>query len=72
MSRSREQWLHDIGARYKALENFTQEDARLQFLRILRSLPYGALSVEATLENTILMTGVCRIHWVLIEKYVCR
>ena len=41
MSRPREEWLHDVGARYKALENFTQEDARLQFLRILRSLPYG-------------------------------
>lgn len=44
MSRPREEWLHDVGSRYKALENFTQEDARLQFLRILRSLPYGARS----------------------------
>ncbi len=42
MSRPREEWVHDIGSRYRALENFTQEDARLQFLRILRSLPYGA------------------------------
>ena len=33
--------MHNIESRYKALENFTQEDARLQFLRILRSLPYG-------------------------------
>jgi hypothetical protein len=41
MSRPREEWLHNIGSRYRALENFTQEDARLQFLRILRSLPYG-------------------------------
>jgi FERM central domain len=41
MSRPREEWVHNIGSRYKALENFTQEDARLQFLRILRSLPYG-------------------------------
>jgi hypothetical protein len=41
MSRPREEWVHSIGSRYKALENFTQEDARLQFLRILRSLPYG-------------------------------
>ena len=41
MSRPREEWVHNIGSRYKALENFTQEDARLQFLRILCSLPYG-------------------------------
>jgi FERM central domain len=41
MSRPREEWVHNIESRYKALENFTQEDARLQFLRILRSLPYG-------------------------------
>ena len=32
----------DVLARYKALEQFSKEDARLQFLRILRSLPYGA------------------------------
>jgi len=43
MSRPREEWVHDVRSRYRALENFTQEDARLQFLRILRSLPYGAL-----------------------------
>jgi hypothetical protein len=41
MSRPREEWVHNIESRYKALENFTEEDARLQFLRILRSLPYG-------------------------------
>ena len=34
----------DVLARYKALEQFSKEDARLQFLRILRSLPYGARS----------------------------
>lgn len=34
--------MHDVGSRYRALDNFTQEDARLQFLRILRTLPYGA------------------------------
>jgi hypothetical protein len=42
MTRPREEWLHDVAARYRALEQFTQEDSRLQFLRILRSLPYGA------------------------------
>lgn len=41
MARPREEWLQDCGARYRALEQFSQEDARLQFLRILRSLPYG-------------------------------
>ena len=42
MARPREEWVHDVESRYRALENFTQEDARLQFLRILRTLPYGA------------------------------
>lgn len=41
MTRPREEWSLDVGSRYKALEQFSKEDARLQFLRILRSLPYG-------------------------------
>lgn len=41
MTRPREEWRADVGARYKVLEQFSKEDARLQFLRILRSLPYG-------------------------------
>ncbi|KAJ9511982.1 hypothetical protein QJQ45_004434 [Haematococcus lacustris] len=41
MTRPREEWLQDVGARYNALEQFSKEDARVQFLRILRSLPYG-------------------------------
>ena len=41
MTRPREEWKVDVSARYKALEQFSKEDARLQFLRILRSLPYG-------------------------------
>jgi len=41
MTRPREEWKVDVTARYKALEQFSKEDARLQFLRILRSLPYG-------------------------------
>lgn len=28
--------------RYKALSEFSKEDARAQFLRILRTLPYGS------------------------------
>lgn len=41
MTRPREEWRTDVTARYRALEQFSKEDARLQFLRILRSLPYG-------------------------------
>jgi hypothetical protein len=41
MTRPREEWRADVVARYRALEQFSKEDARLQFLRILRSLPYG-------------------------------
>ena len=47
MTRPREEWLHDVAARYRALEQFTQEDSRLQFLRILRSLPYGEATIDA-------------------------
>ena len=42
MTRPRDEWRHDVASRYRALEQFSKEDARLQFLRILRSLPYGA------------------------------
>lgn len=45
MTRPREEWRADVGARYRALEQFSKEDARLQFLRILRSLPYGGFHV---------------------------
>lgn len=41
MTRPREEWRMDIMARYRALEQFSKEDARVQFLRILRTLPYG-------------------------------
>lgn len=41
MTRPREEWKQDVTSRYRALEQFSKEDARLQFLRILRSLPYG-------------------------------
>ena len=43
MTRPRDEWRHDVASRYRALEQFSKEDARLQFLRILRSLPYGML-----------------------------
>jgi hypothetical protein len=41
MTRPREEWHMDVLSRYRALEQFTKEEARIQFLRILRSLPYG-------------------------------
>ncbi|CAD7699890.1 unnamed protein product [Ostreobium quekettii] len=41
VTRSRDEWRQDVMCRYRSLEQFSKEDARLQFLRILRSLPYG-------------------------------
>ena len=40
-TRPREEWRQDVAKRYRALEQFSKEEARVQFLRILRSLPYG-------------------------------
>ena len=40
-SRPRAEWAQDVMSRYKALAQFSKDDARLQFLRIIRSLPYG-------------------------------
>ncbi|CAD7703005.1 unnamed protein product [Ostreobium quekettii] len=41
MTRPREDWKLDVMSRYNALSQYTKEDARMQFLRVLRSLPYG-------------------------------
>ncbi|RDY12285.1 Kinesin-like protein KIN-14E [Mucuna pruriens] len=41
MTRAKREWEFDILSRYQALENRTKDDARQQFLRILRALPYG-------------------------------
>lgn len=40
-SRPRQEWLADVAARYRALSQFSKDDARIQYLRIIRSLPYG-------------------------------
>lgn len=40
-TRPRAEWTADVQSRYKALAQFSKDDARLQFLRIIRSLPYG-------------------------------
>ncbi|KAL9327288.1 hypothetical protein ACSQ67_007933 [Phaseolus vulgaris] len=41
MTRAKREWEYDIISRYRSLENLTKDDARQQFLRILRALPYG-------------------------------
>ncbi|KAL4451514.1 hypothetical protein ABPG75_007176 [Micractinium tetrahymenae] len=40
-SRPRQEWMADVSARYRALAQFSKDDARTQYLRIIRSLPYG-------------------------------
>lgn len=47
MSRPREEWKADVMTRYKALSQFSKEDARVQYLRIIRSLPYGEPAATA-------------------------
>ncbi|XP_074301759.1 kinesin-like protein KIN-14E isoform X2 [Silene latifolia] len=41
ISRAQQDWEEDIVSRYQLMEKLTKEDARQQFLRILRLLPYG-------------------------------
>ncbi|KAA8547628.1 hypothetical protein F0562_004057 [Nyssa sinensis] len=41
ITRAKREWELDILSRYRSLENLTKDDARQQFLRILRTLPYG-------------------------------
>ncbi|KAJ6417450.1 hypothetical protein OIU84_003214 [Salix udensis] len=41
ITRGKREWEMDILSRYCSMENLTKDDARQQFLRILRSLPYG-------------------------------
>ncbi|CAJ1941975.1 unnamed protein product [Sphenostylis stenocarpa] len=41
MTRAKREWEYDIISRYRSLESLTKDDARQQFLRILRALPYG-------------------------------
>ncbi|KAK7262798.1 hypothetical protein RJT34_30379 [Clitoria ternatea] len=40
-TRVKREWEFDILSRYHSLEHLTKDDARQQFLRILRALPYG-------------------------------
>jgi hypothetical protein len=40
-SRPRQEWMADVSSRYRALAQFSKDDARIQYLRIIRSLPYG-------------------------------
>uniref|UniRef100_A0A5B7AQB9 Kinesin-like calmodulin-binding protein n=1 Tax=Davidia involucrata TaxID=16924 RepID=A0A5B7AQB9_DAVIN len=41
ITRAKQEWELDILSRYRSMENLTKDDARQQFLRILRTLPYG-------------------------------
>ncbi|KAL2531193.1 Kinesin-like calmodulin-binding protein [Abeliophyllum distichum] len=41
ITRAKRDWELDILSRYRSMENLTKDDARHQFLRILRTLPYG-------------------------------
>ncbi|ESQ31065.1 hypothetical protein EUTSA_v10003527mg [Eutrema salsugineum] len=41
ITRAKREWELDILARYRSMENVTKDDARHQFLRILKALPYG-------------------------------
>ncbi|KAJ0234386.1 Kinesin-like protein KIN-14E [Hirschfeldia incana] len=41
ITRAKREWELDILARYSSMENVTKDDARQQFLRILKALPYG-------------------------------
>ncbi|XP_044509281.1 kinesin-like protein KIN-14E isoform X1 [Mangifera indica] len=41
ITRAKWEWEFDILSRYRSMEHLTVDDARQQFLRILRALPYG-------------------------------
>ncbi|PIN12565.1 Kinesin (KAR3 subfamily) [Handroanthus impetiginosus] len=41
ITRAKREWELDVLSRYRSMENLTKDDARQQFLRILRTLPYG-------------------------------
>ncbi|KAK6916933.1 MyTH4 domain [Dillenia turbinata] len=41
ITRAKRDWELDILARYRLMEHLTKDDARQQFLRMLRTLPYG-------------------------------
>lgn len=42
MTRAKWEWESDILSCYRSMENFTRDDARQQFLWVLRTLPYGS------------------------------
>ncbi|KAE8723145.1 Kinesin-like calmodulin-binding protein [Hibiscus syriacus] len=42
ITRARREWELDILSRYRSMEHLTKDDAGQQFLRILRTLPYGS------------------------------
>lgn len=70
MTRPRDEWRHDVALRYRALEQFSKEDARLQFLRILRSLPYGGapLAVQAGAGHLLLAFVICVLQSIALRS----
>lgn len=42
ITRAKREWELDILSRYHSMEHLTKDDARQQFLRILKTLPYGS------------------------------
>jgi hypothetical protein len=40
-ARPKDEWVADVKSRYEAMVGVTSEDAQLQFLNIMRCLPYG-------------------------------
>lgn len=41
MTRTKDEWKNDVLGRFKGMEGMTKESARMQFLRVLQTLPYG-------------------------------
>lgn len=41
ITRAKREWEMDIVSRYQTMENLSKDDARQQFLRMLKTLPYG-------------------------------
>ena len=61
-SRPRQEWLNDVAARYRALSQFSKDDARIQYLRIIRSLPYGN-SIFFTVKVRAWLVPHGRLAW---------
>lgn len=52
-TRPREEWRQDVQRRYMTLSKFSQNEAKLQFLKILRTLPYGKVPQVAETQVVV-------------------